>query len=81
MMFKFFFLVLISALALIYGDNNYDTKVVQPMSDKEFNLLKLNSTTGGPYTYSQSKHHFYGTAYDGSYIDTYGCCCGQSGSW
>ncbi len=40
----------------------------------------LNSTTGGPYTYSQSGHHFYGTAYDGSYIDTYGCCCGASGS-
>ena len=41
---------------------------------------KLNSTTGGPYTYSQSKHHFYGTGFDGSYIDTTGCCCGQSGS-
>jgi hypothetical protein len=40
----------------------------------------LNLTTGGPYTYSQSGHHFYGTAYDGSYIDTYGCCSGQSGS-
>lgn len=40
----------------------------------------LNLTTGGPYTYSQSAHHFYGNAYDGSYIDTYGCCAGQSGS-
>jgi len=40
----------------------------------------LNLTTGGPYTYSQSKHHFYGTGYDGTYIDTYGCCSGQSGS-
>lgn len=40
----------------------------------------ITTTTGGPYTYSQSGHHFYGTAYDGSYIDTYGCCAGQSGS-
>jgi hypothetical protein len=32
------------------------------------------------YTYSQSGHHFSGPAYDGSYIDTYGCCSGQSGS-
>lgn len=22
--------------------------------------LNLNTTVGGPYTYSQSKHHFYG---------------------
>jgi len=40
----------------------------------------LNSTTGGPYTYSQKQHHFYGTGYDGSYIDTYNCCCGSAGS-
>ena len=40
----------------------------------------LNLTTGGPYTYSQSKHHFTGLAYDGTQIDTYGCCSGQSGS-
>jgi len=40
----------------------------------------LSTGSGGPYTYSQSGHHFYGTAYDGSYIDTYGCCSGQSGS-
>jgi len=40
----------------------------------------LSSGSGGPYTYSQSGHHFYGAAYDGSYIDTYGCCSGQSGS-
>ena len=43
-------------------------------------LLNNTSTTGGPYTYSQSQHHFYGTAYDGTYIDTTGCCSGQSGS-
>ena len=39
-----------------------------------------NATSGGPYTYSQSAHHFYGTGYDGSYIDTTGCCSVQSGS-
>jgi len=52
--------------------------------EKEIIKSGLNTTTttnaGGPYTYSQSGHHFYGVAYDGSYIDTYGCCCGQSGS-
>lgn len=37
-------------------------------------------TTGGPYTYDISSHHFYGTGFDGSYIDTTNACCGQSGS-
>lgn len=40
----------------------------------------LNVTTGGPYTYDISAHHFWGTGYDGSNIDTTGACCGQSGS-
>lgn len=52
-------------------------KTAEPIRSQK-DLLKL--TTGGPYTYSQSAHHFYGTAYDGSYIDTYGCCAGASGS-
>jgi hypothetical protein len=43
-------------------------------------LAKLNSTTGGPYTYAIGSRHFYGTAFDGSYIDTKSCCCGTSGS-
>lgn len=30
-------------------------------------LLQLNITTGGPYTYSQSAHRFYGTAYGDNY--------------
>lgn len=42
--------------------------------------LSLNTTTGGPYTYSQSNHHFYGTAYDGSYIDTTSACSGANDS-
>eukprot|EP01038_Epipyxis_sp_PR26KG_P013631 gene13631-18292_t len=70
----------LSLIAIAVADNNYDISYVQPLSEKDMALLKMNSTTGGPYTYSQSKHHFYGTAYDGSYIDTTGCCCGQSGS-
>ena len=41
--------------------------------------FKTNLTTGGPYTYSQSAHHFYGVAYDGSMIDTYGACAGNTG--
>jgi len=52
----------------------------KPCEPKRSQKDLLNLTTGGPYTYSQSGHHFYGTAYDGSYIDTYGCCSGQSGS-
>ena len=40
--------------------------------------MKLNATTGGPYTYSQSAHHFYGVAFDGSYIDTYNSCAGAN---
>ena len=55
---------------------SYD-KPLELVTDKK---ELLNLTTGGPYTYSQSGHHFYGTGYDGSYIDTYSCCSGQSGS-
>lgn len=43
-------------------------------------IVALNLTTGGPYTYSQGSHHFYGTAFDGTYIDTKSCCCGSAGS-
>jgi hypothetical protein len=61
-----------------YADKMFELeKLKEPLTSQK-DLLNL--TTGGPYTYSQSGHHFYGTAYDGSYIDTYGCCSGQSGS-
>ncbi|RYH15768.1 DUF2778 domain-containing protein [archaeon] len=43
-------------------------------------IASLNLTTGGPYTYDISSHHFSGTAYDGSWIETSGACSGQSGS-
>jgi hypothetical protein len=42
-------------------------------------IAKLNTTSGGPYTYAIRDHHFWGEAFDGSWIDTWGCCCGQSG--
>ena len=73
---------LLLTLFALFSASNADfmfdqSKTVEPMrSQKDL----LNLTTGGPYTYSQSGHHFYGTAYDGSYIDTYGCCAGASGS-
>jgi hypothetical protein len=56
---------------------DYDKKPEPYLNNTE---LTLNATTSYLYTYSQSGHHFYGPAYDGSYIDTYGCCSGQSGS-
>jgi len=43
-------------------------------------MKSLNVTTGGPYTYSVSKHHFYGEGYDGTEIDTSDCCSGAQGS-
>ena len=69
---------LFSFLSSTNSDNmfSYD-KPVEPISNKK---ELLNLTTGGPYTYSQSGHHFSGPAYDGTYIDTTGCCSGQSGS-
>lgn len=60
------------------ADNMFDyNKTPEPPAETN---LTLRTAVGGPYTYSQSGHHFYGTAYDGSYIDTYSCCSGQSGS-
>ena len=71
---------LLTFLTSIYADNMFELdKPREPITNSK-DFLNLTTTTGGPYTYSQSGHHFYGTAYDGSYIDTYGCCSGQSGS-
>jgi hypothetical protein len=60
-----------------FADNMFFMNETRPI---ETDPVKLGATTGGPYTYSQSGHHFTGTGYDGSYIDTRGCCSGQSGS-
>lgn len=55
------------------------TKTFHPSeADRKGKALSLNTTTGGPYTYSQSNHHFFGTAYDGSYIDTTSACAGAN---
>ena len=68
--------LLLSFLSAVFGDNMYLATPAPPTDLKD----TLNLTTCGPYTYSQSGHHFYGTAYDGTWIDTTGCCSGQSGS-
>lgn len=68
-------------IACAFADFNFEySKTPEPLGERDRTLVSLNLTTGGPYTYSQSGHHFYGTGYDGSWIDTYGCCSGQSGS-
>jgi len=81
---RFLVLLLVALVALVFADkdfyNSEDTSVCAPKGQKELFFDKYNVTTGGPYTYSQSAHHFSGTAYDGSMISTSGCCCGQSGS-
>ena len=63
------------------SDFMFDASMPNARPDvKETLNTTLSSGSGGPYTYSQTGHHFYGVSYDGSYIDTYGCCSGQSGS-
>lgn len=74
-----FYVLVFAYLAVASADFmfSYDTPQTKDLSSKEL----LNATsTGGPYTYSQSAHRFSGTGYDGSTIDTTGCCSGQSGS-
>ena len=61
--------------ALASADLMFDMESPRQPAD-----FKSNMTTGGPYTYSQSAHHFWGMAYDGSNIDTTSACCGASGS-
>jgi len=61
---------------------SYDNKneYFEPIDSSVASLRGALNTTSYLYTYSQSGHHFSGPAYDGSYIDTTGCCSGQSGS-
>lgn len=68
----------LSLLSFVSSDFMFNSN--KPLKPATVMKDLLNLTTGGPYTYSQSGHHFYGTTYDGTYIDTYGCCSGQSGS-
>jgi hypothetical protein len=79
-MFKRIVASLAILAATVLGDGLFAPVSPAPMGDKEMTLLGLNATTGGPYTYYVSSHRFVGTGYDGSYIDTTGCCSGQSGS-
>jgi len=78
-------LFLLTSFSNINGDFmfSYDNKneYFEPDPDTSSSLRgsQLN-TTSYVYTYSQSGHHFYGPAYDGSNIDTGCCCSGQSGS-
>jgi hypothetical protein len=69
-----------SILNIAFSDNmfSYQSPKTPPTDMKD--LINFTTSTGGPYTYSQSHHHFSGTAYDGTWIDTTGCCSGQSGS-
>jgi len=63
-------LALFALFLFVAADNQFICEdPPQPPSEKDKTLVQLNSTTGGPYTYSQSGHHFYGVAFDGSYID------------
>lgn len=50
------------------------------LSEADREAIKLNTTTGGPYTYEIKKHHFYGTAWDGSWMDTTSACSGYNNS-
>ena len=75
-----FFCLLLALAALGRADENFSLGYQSPLGEKEKVLEMLNSTTGGPYTYSQSKHHFSGAGFDGSKIDTYGACSGAAGS-
>jgi hypothetical protein len=74
-----FYFLIIASLAIASADYmfSYDAPRTPATDTKDI----LNATsTGGPYTYSQTAHRFSGTAYDGTTIDTTGCCSGQSGS-
>jgi hypothetical protein len=79
-MFVKIFALLALFFAATFADNMWTDKYSEGLSERDMTLAKLNSTTGGPYTYDISSHRFSGTAFDGSHIDTSGCCCGQSGS-
>ncbi len=74
-----YLLVFFAIISCVFADKMHGFSKPM-MSEKDKTLAMLNSTTGGPYTYDVSSHHFYGTGFDGSYLDAYDCCSGQSGS-
>jgi hypothetical protein len=72
-------ILILSMIGCAFSDFMFDYNAPKQLSTDMKDLLNL--TTGGPYTYSQSGHNFYGTCYNCTYIDTYGCCSDQSGSF
>ena len=82
MMFIRIAIFILTLVKFANADFMFDASAPNAAPDVKETTLNATLATGsgGPYTYSQSGHHFYGAAYDGSYIDTYGCCSGQSGS-
>lgn len=64
---KFIALMILALLAVVFGDNDFynseDHQMCAPPGPKEEFMKKYNVTTGGPYTYSQSGHHFYGEGF------------------
>jgi len=68
-------LILTTAILADYPD----LEKCQVKSQKDMTLEILNLTAGGPYTYSQRAHHFWGEAFDGTNIDTSAACCGAKG--
>lgn len=82
MMFIRIAIFILTLVKFANADFMFDASAPNVAPDAKETTLNttLSTGSGGPYTYSQSGHHFYGAAYDGSYIDTYGCCSGQSGS-
>ena len=70
---NFLLVALLALISVILADDNfsYDSsnkELCPPPSEKDIFLAKYNVTTGGPYTYSQSKHHFYGTAFGWNHL-------------
>ena len=74
---------LLATMFLLFSFVNADFMFSYDNKNEYFEPLALKAslnTTSYVYTYSQSGHRFSGPAYDGTYIDTTGCCSGQSGS-
>jgi hypothetical protein len=74
------FIQLFATLFLMFSLADGDFMFSYDNKNEYFDAPSVNSTTSYLYTYSQSGHRFSGPAYDGTNIDTTGCCSGQSGS-
>ena len=81
-MFRQLFLTMFLLASFSFSNVNGDFMFSYDNKNEYIESPSTNTTvtTSYLYTYSQSGHHFSGPAYDGSKIDTTGCCSGQSGS-